>query len=192
MIPDNVRAVPVVVVGVRQAVDEVHEARDTLAVDHSNAGRSAVVAQVVVPGGDAGVDDRHADAGAVIAPRLLRRAGAHGHGRAAHVARELSVVVHHQDFRTLGNLLDDTIRQLDGHAVDELQPAADTATELLDFLLGVGLVPWPDREDHLGSAEQLARARRHFSVELLEPLLPAGVVPAARARLGRQQLVAGA
>ena len=35
--------------------------------------------------------------------------------------------------------------QLDGHAVDELQAPAEPAAELLDFLLGVGLLPRLDR-----------------------------------------------
>src|SRR5262249_41101844 len=54
------RAVPLVVVRRRLAVDEVDEGRDALvAVRILLAGADR---QVVVPGGDAGIDNRHADA----------------------------------------------------------------------------------------------------------------------------------
>ena len=87
-----------------------------------------------MPAGDAGVDDRHADAGAVVAPLLLGRAGAGRDRRAAIVLGDRTVVVDAQDFRALGDRLDDPIRELDDHAVDELQPPADAAAELPDFL----------------------------------------------------------
>ena len=142
--------------------------------------RGALIVQVVVPPRDARVDDRHADAGAVIAPLLLRRAGADRHRRAVVVPRNRTVEVDAQHFRALGNLLDDAVRELDGHAVDELEPAAQTATELPDFLLGIGFLPRLDRDDHLGGAKQPARARPRILVELVEPLLPAGVLARAR------------
>ena len=65
-----------VVVGLRVAVDEIHEVRDALALAIRHA-------QVVVPRGDARVDDRDADAGAVVAHQLLHGARADGDGRAA-------------------------------------------------------------------------------------------------------------
>ena len=63
--PGDVRAVAVVVVRRGAAVDEVDERRDALAVLHPDSRRRALVGQVVVPGGDARVDHRDADAGAV-------------------------------------------------------------------------------------------------------------------------------
>ena len=139
-----------------------------------------------MPARDARVDDRHADAGAVISPLLLRRAGADRDRRAVVVPRDRTVEVDAQHFRALGDLLDDTVRQLDGHAVDELEATPEAAAELLDFLLRVGFLTRLDREDHLGGAEQPARARPRFLVELFEPLLPAGVL--VRARLARPPL----
>ena len=56
----DVRAVAVVVVGLRAAVDEVDELRDAL-IAVRVASCVAVLRQVVVPVGDAGVDDRDAD-----------------------------------------------------------------------------------------------------------------------------------
>ena len=176
----DVRAVAVVVVGLEAIVDEVDEAGHALATDHADLGRVALIVQVVVPSRDTRVDDRHADAGAVIAPLLLRRAGADRHRRAVVVPRNRTVEVDAQHFRALGNLLDDAVRELDGHAVDELEPAAQTATELPDFLLGIGFLPRLDRDDHLGGAKQPARARPGVLVELVEPLLPAGVLARAR------------
>ena len=46
-----------------------------------------VVGQVVVPGSDAGVDHRDADAGAVVTVLLLHRPGALDDGRAIHLRR---------------------------------------------------------------------------------------------------------
>ena len=179
----DVRPVAVVVVGLQAIVDEVDKARHALAVDHPDVARVALIAQVVVPARDTRVDDRHADAGAVIAPLLLRRAGADRYGRAVVVPRNRTIEVDAQHFRALGDLLDDPVRELDGHAVDEPQPAAEPAAELPDFLFGIGFLPRLDRDDHLGGAKQPARAGPRFLVELLEPLLPAGVL--ARARLAR-------
>ena len=184
--PRDVRPVPVVVVGGRQPLDEVDEARDALTVDDADRARRALVGEVVVPAGDAGVDDRHADAGAGVAPLLLCRANARRHRRAVIVPGNRTVVVDAQNLRALGDHLDDPIRELDGHAVDELEAPAEPTPELLDLLLGVGFLPRLHREDHLGGAEQAARARAHFLVELRVPVLLAGVP--ARLRLARKQL----
>ena len=98
----DVRAVAVVVVRLRLVVDEVDEARHALAVDHLHLGRAAAVGQVVVPAGDARVDDRDADAGAVVAP-LLRAARAPTETAVRLiVARDRTVVVNRQDLRALG------------------------------------------------------------------------------------------
>ncbi len=178
----DVRPVAVVVVGLEAIVDEVDEAGHALAADDTNSRRVAAVGEVVVPARDTRVDDRHADASAVIAPLLLRRAGADRDRRAAVVPRNRTIEVDAQHFRALGDLLDDPVRQLDGHAVDELEPTAQSAAELPDFFFGVGFLPRLDRDDHLGGAKQPARARPRVLVELVEPL-PAGVL--ARARLAR-------
>ncbi len=187
----DVRAVAVVVVGLQLVVDEVDEGRHALPGDDTDARRVARVGQVVVPAGDARVDDRHADAGAVITPLLLRRAGADRHRRAVHVPRDRTVEVDAQNFRALGDPVDHPVGQLDRHAVDESQAPAQSATELLDLLLGVGLLSRVDRDDHLRSAKQPARARLHFLVELFEPLMAARAL-FARALLARPQFVTGA
>ena len=148
----DVRPVAVVVVGLRQTVDEVDEAGHALAADDANSRRAAAVAEVVVPAGDARVDDRHADAGAVIAPVLLRRAGADRDRGAAVVPRIGRSKWTLSTSERSADLLDDAVRQLDGHAVDELEPTAETAAELPDFLFGVGFLPRLDRDDHLGGA----------------------------------------
>ncbi len=183
----DVRAVAVVVVGLRLVVDEVDKLCHALIVDRADLGRSALVAQVVVPASDARVDDRDADAGAVVAPLLLGGARADRDRRAAIVARDRTVVVNGQDLRALGDRLDHTVRQFDRHAVDELQAAAETAPELPDLFLGVVFLPRFDREDHLGRAKQAARTPLHFLVELFEPLLPSGTL-LIRVRLAGQQL----
>ena len=72
----DVRAVAPVVVRLRVAVDEIHEVRDALALAVGDR-------QVIVPAGDARVDDRDADAGAVVSHQLLHRAGADRDRRAA-------------------------------------------------------------------------------------------------------------
>ena len=113
-----------------QAVDEVDERRHALA-DHAHLGRAPAGSQVVVPVGDARVDDRDADAGAVVAPLLLDGARADRDGRASFVPRDRTIVVDDQDLRALGDRLDDAVREFDDHAVDELQPASRTAAELL-------------------------------------------------------------
>ena len=69
--PGDVRAVAVVVVRERLEVDEVHEMDD------------AIGAEVVVPGGDAGVDDRDADARAVDAEVRARPASPRSSRRSA-------------------------------------------------------------------------------------------------------------
>ena len=66
----DVRAVPVVVVRLRLAADEVHELIDTL-----RRGRVRV-GEIVVPGGDAGIDHGDADPGAVISELLPHDIGA--------------------------------------------------------------------------------------------------------------------
>ena len=183
----DVRAVAVVVVGLRLVVDEVDKPRHALIVDRADLARAALVVQVVVPASDTRVDDRDADAGAVVAPLLLGGARADRDRRAVIVARDRTVVVNGQDLRAFGDRLDHTVRQFDRHAVDELQATAQAAAELLDLFLGVVLLPRLDREDHLGRAKQPARTPLHFLVELFEPLLPSGTL-LVRVRLARQQL----
>ena len=55
----HVRAMPVVVVRTRAVAEDVDEACDSLT--------AVAGGQIVMPGRDAGVDDGHADAGAVVA-----------------------------------------------------------------------------------------------------------------------------
>src|SRR5258708_38660697 len=59
------RTVPVVVVWLRAAVDEVDEGRDALSADDRYVRVAALITDVVVPAGDAGVDHRNAGTGAV-------------------------------------------------------------------------------------------------------------------------------
>jgi hypothetical protein len=71
--------VAVVVVGCRLEADEIHEPRH------------AVRSEVVVPGGDARVDDRDADAGAVEAQGLADEGGADRGARALERAADTAV-----------------------------------------------------------------------------------------------------
>ena len=92
-----------------------------------------MVGQVVVPGGDARVDDRDADAGAVVAPQLLGGRAPTGTAVRLLCARDRAVMVDGQNFRALGNRLDDAVREFDRHAVDELELPAQPSAELVDL-----------------------------------------------------------
>ncbi len=181
----DVRAVAVVVVRLQAIVHEVDEGRHALPVDHSHLVVAALVREVVVPVGDARVDDGNADAGAVVAPLLLRRARTDRNGGAIVVLRNVAIEVNAQYFRALGDLLDDAVRELNGHAVDELELTADPSAELFDLLLRVVLLTRIDDQNDLRGAKQPLRTRHHFAIELVEPLRAARVL----AGLARPELV---
>ena len=126
-------AVTVVVVGAGLEVDEVDEPRDT--------GR----AQVVVPRGDAGVDDRDADATPVVSEIFANPGGAdRGAGpleRALHAAIEADP----GDARKRGKRFECRVRNLGDLAADERETTAQGAAQALDH--SVRPDPWRQSED---------------------------------------------
>ena len=184
----HVRAMPVVVVRRRQSVDEVDERRRPLAVHHAHLAVGALIRHVVVQGGDAGVDDRDADAGAVVAVLLTDGAGADRHRGTIEVLAGRPIVVDADDFRALGQGLDDPVRQLHDHAVDQLQLAADTAAQLPHFLAGVGVLSRLDLDDDAGGAQEPSRTSLQLLVYLLGALRlpPVTLPPRTRACVANQ------
>ena len=115
----DVRAVPVVVVRRGVPVDEVDELHHALvAVGIQRAGRTG---QVVMPAGDAGVDDRDADARPGEAQRVANDLRAHRQRRAVVELGRRPVVVQAEHRRVHGEFGEEAIRQFDGEPVDDAE-----------------------------------------------------------------------
>src|SRR5207248_11598514 len=82
-----------------------------------------VVREVVVPGGDARIDHRNADAGAGDAERTLRGERADRQRCAEVVLEDRAVVVHVEHVRLRRELLQQAVRQIDDVPVDQVQLA---------------------------------------------------------------------
>ena len=113
----HVRAVSVVVVRGRPAVDEIDERRDALITEWIQIGRA--VRQIVVPLGDAGIDERDADAGARQTESLVHRPRADGH-RGAVVGPGDRTIEIDPEYRRIGDeLREDGIRDGKSSTVDD-------------------------------------------------------------------------
>ena len=113
------RAVAVVVVRERAAVDEVHELGHALIAIGEQLRRR--VGEVVVPARDARVDHGDADAGAGVAVILLHAAGADGHGSAVVVGPNRPVIVEARDRGARRELLHQPVRQVEHQRVDQVE-----------------------------------------------------------------------
>ena len=123
----------VVVVRRGPPVDEVNERGHPLSVLDADKRRRALVGQVVVPAGRAGVDDGHADTRPVCPVVRLRGARADGDRDTIHFAARRAVVVEALDGRMIGQLPDDSVRKLDRQSVDEPESTSQLAAETFDF-----------------------------------------------------------
>ncbi len=135
----------VVVVRGGPAVDEVNERGDTLAVLDAHQRRRALVGEVVVPAGCAGVDDGHADTRSGVPVVGLHGARADSDRDTIHFAARRAVVVEALDGRMIRQLPDGPIRKLDRQTVDEPEPTSQLAAEKFDF--GRSIRPGLQRHD---------------------------------------------
>ena len=168
----DVRAVAVVVVGLRPAVHEVHELRHALIAVGIQHGRG--VREVVVPRRDAGVDHGNADAGARKAEHLANHARADRHRRPVVEFRGGTIVVDAEHRRMLRHLAEQPIGQIDDLSVDDPElPLALRERGELRRQLRAG----HELDDHTGRA-RLAVGRRagfEFCIELIRGSARVGV-----------------
>ncbi len=116
----DVRTVTIVVVWQRPSVDEVHELGDALVAVGIRL-RRAALGQVVVPGGDAGVDDGDANAGAGVAERALHDASADRDGGAVVVRGDRAIIMNLEDVRLRFELLQQVVWKVEHDAIDDVE-----------------------------------------------------------------------
>ena len=124
----HVRPVALVVVGSRAAVDEVDEGGNPLIAVGIHDRRAA--REIVVPGGDARIDDGHADAGAGEAQTLLHGTRAGRDGGTEVVGDRRAVVVHAENLGPRLELPQDMVRQVEHLAVDDAEAFGDAREPL--------------------------------------------------------------
>ncbi len=96
--------------------------------------------QVVVPAGDARVDDRDANAGAVVAHQLLHRARADGHRGAADEAFDGPIEVDLLDAGIAGERLQLAVRNLGNACLEDRETASGFAAVALHDVDRVAVV----------------------------------------------------
>ena len=127
----DVRPMAQVVVRGGGAVDEIDERGDALVAERIQGRRRA--REIVVPPGDARVDDGDANTGAGEAEAPLNGARADRDGGTEVMSRRRSVVVDPEDFGPRFELPQDVIRQVEHLAVDDAEtpPGAREPLEIL-------------------------------------------------------------
>src|SRR5262249_2930544 len=118
----DMRSVPVVVVRLRLAVDEVDEPGDALIPERIEGRR--VIGEVVVPRRDTRVDHGDVHPGAGQTERLADGARADRQRRAVVEFRSGTVVMNSKDRRMLRELAEQAIRYVDDLTVDDAKFAA--------------------------------------------------------------------
>src|SRR5262249_22427521 len=117
------RAVPEVVVGEVESVDEIDEPIDALA---------AVAGQIVVPSRHARVDDRDAHTRAVVSELLSDCRGAHAGGRTLERSGDATVEPHLLNKRIAGQAREEGVRDIRGVTVEKAQPPPDPSAATFD------------------------------------------------------------
>ena len=121
--------VTVVVVSASAAIHEVDEVDDALIA--AGAGRAAGSrgGEIVVPGCDPRVDHRDANAGTVVAVRLLNCACADHRAHCRHRRQRRAVFIDAGNDVERRELLQLAVREFDNLPVDQLQAPAETTAE---------------------------------------------------------------
>ncbi len=149
----DVRAVAVVVVRGGLEADEVDEPHD------------AIAAEIVVPVGDTGVDNRNADAGAVESERLLHPRRADRRARSLECGLYAAIETHAGHARHAGERVERGVGHVGDQAAHGDQTAAGGAPHAADraFDVGAGCQAQDDArmsERHVRAPLQLAIERR--------------------------------
>jgi hypothetical protein len=130
-----VAAVPVVIVRILRAVHEIHERCDSL-TSLGDFRRMTIHREVVVPRRHPRVDDRNADAAAVVAGRVPKGRTSR-RGRVVSVILNETILVDARDSDVLGEPGELIVRQLGDQRPEQADPTSYPTTKLCDLCAGI-------------------------------------------------------
>ena len=125
----HVRAVAVIVVRIRIAADEVGEVCDALAGAGPVKIALVAVSEIVMPAGDARIDDRDADSGAVEAERAANDVGADRRAGPIHRRPDFAIEADLGKFPAGRERRDRGLGNFRGHGAKRRQPTAGSAAK---------------------------------------------------------------